>query len=248
MDNVAIFRESRLEAESIVELGHDHVILATGSSWRRDGVGLTNYVPIQGHDQRHVFTPDDVLSGAMITTPVVIFDDDSYFMGGALAELLARQNCDVTIVAASSHVSPWTQLTFEHSEIHKRLVSLGVRIILNSNLKRIGADTVEISGLFGEPAQQFPAAGVVLVTMRMSDDALYHDLQALSSKAQGTSASIVTVGDCRTPGIIAEAIFSGHSAARNLDAEDDGGLPFRVEQVPASFEPPLPGHGRPQGT
>jgi dimethylamine/trimethylamine dehydrogenase len=84
--------------------------------------------------------------------------------------------------------------------------------------------------------------------MRVANDALYHDLQALASTAQGTAASITTVGDCRTPGLIAEAVFSGHSAARNLDAEDDGGLPFRVEQVPASFEPPLPGQGRPQGT
>ena len=248
MNNVEIFRESRLDAEAIVELGHDHVVLATGSSWRRDGVGLTNYVPIPGHDQSHVVTPDDVLSGATPASPVVIFDDDSYFMGGALAELLARRSCDVTIVVASSHISPWTQFTFEHSEIHKRLVSLGVRIVLNSNLSRIGADTVEICGLFGESVRQLPAAGVVLVTMRMPNDALYHDLQALASTAQGAMASINTVGDCRTPGLIAEAVFSGHSAARNLDAEDDGGLPFRVEQVPASFEPPLPGQGRPQGT
>jgi dimethylamine/trimethylamine dehydrogenase len=247
MDNVAIFRESMLDAESIVELGHDHVILATGSSWRRDGVGLTNYAPIPGHDMSHVVSPDDILSGIKPLSPVVIFDDDSYFMGGALAELLARQNCDVTIVVASSHVSPWTQLTFEHSEIHKRLVSLGVRIVLNSNLRKISSDSVEIAGLFGEPARPIPAASVVLVTMRMPNDALQHSLQALVSAAQGTAPSIITVGDCRTPGLIAEAVFSGHSAARGLDAEDCEGLPFRIEQIPASFEPPLPGSRRSSG-
>ena len=36
-------------------------------------------------------TPDDVAAGAPLEDPVVVFDFDNYYMGGALAEHLARQ-------------------------------------------------------------------------------------------------------------------------------------------------------------
>ena len=49
--------------------------------------------------------------------------------------------------------------------------------------------------------------------------------------------SLTAVGDCLTPGLVSEAVFSAHEAARGLDALDVSDLPFRVEQVPASFEP-----------
>ena len=44
MANVQIFRESRLDAAAVMELGIDDVFLATGSTWRRDGVGRTSRI------------------------------------------------------------------------------------------------------------------------------------------------------------------------------------------------------------
>ena len=48
------------------------------------------------------------------------------------------------------------------------------------------------------------------------------------------------IGDCHAPGLLSEAVFSGHEAARLLDGPDVTDLPFRIEQVPASWDPPLP--------
>ncbi|MBT5434052.1 MAG: FAD-dependent oxidoreductase [Rhodospirillaceae bacterium] len=84
MNNVAVFLESNLGAEDVTEFGVEHLIVATGSHWRRDGVGLVHFHPVDGHDRGHVLTPDDVLSGAEIRSPVVIYDDDSYVTGAAL--------------------------------------------------------------------------------------------------------------------------------------------------------------------
>ncbi len=242
MANVAVYRESRLDADEVVELGFEHVVVATGAHWRGDGVGITNFSAITGHEQGHVLTPDEVLEGREVHSPVAIFDDDPYVMGGALAEHLARQGHHVALVTPAALVSSWTQYTFEAQRIHRRLVALGVQVVLNHNLRAIGNGTVELAGMFGEPTFRRDAASVVLVTGRSADDALAKELRArVASGAAGDIRSLRAVGDCLAPGLIAEAVFGGHRAARELDVPDVANLPFRVEQVPVAFEPALPG-------
>ena len=242
MANVAVYRESRLDADEVIELGFQHVVVATGAHWRGDGVGISNFSTITGHEQGHVLTPDDILAGMEVHSPVVIFDDDPYVMGGALAEHLARQGHHVVLVTPAALVSSWTQYTFEAQQIHRRLVSLSVEVVLNHNLLGIGNGTVELAGMFGEPAFHRDAASVALVTARSSDDALVNALRArVESGAAGDIRSLTAVGDCLAPGLIAEAVFSGHRAAHELDGPYVAHLPFRVEQVPAAFEPALPG-------
>src|SRR3954454_12628766 len=50
MANVSIYRESALEAEHVLEFGARHVAIATGSLWRRDGVGRDSGFPVPGFD------------------------------------------------------------------------------------------------------------------------------------------------------------------------------------------------------
>ena len=63
MANVSIYRESALEAEHVLEFGARHVAIATGSAWRRDGVGRDSGFPVPGFDGPTVYTPDDIMSG-----------------------------------------------------------------------------------------------------------------------------------------------------------------------------------------
>ena len=239
--NVTVYRESELSAEHVREFGFEHVLVATGAAWRRDGVGIDNFGPIAGHGADHVLTPDDVLAGAEVRSPVVIFDNDPYVMGGALAEKLAGEGHQVTLVTPFVQVSPWAHYTLELAEIQRRLAALGVAIIANSNLAAIGDGRVELCGVHGEPARSLDAASVVLVTMRSPNEALY---QALRDHPEALAAagirSLRAIGDCFAPALLSEAIFAGHEAARALDGPDTTELPFRIEQVPASFEPPLP--------
>jgi len=61
MANIDVFRESRLGVRDVLDVAADHVVVATGSSWRRDGVGWFNFkfmaitAPVTA-----VFTPDDI--------------------------------------------------------------------------------------------------------------------------------------------------------------------------------------------
>ena len=241
MVNVEIFRESRLDAGQVIDFGFDHVIVATGSHWRRDGVGANNFSPIECHDKAHILTPDDVLSGAEIHSPVVIFDDDPYVIGGALAELLVKNGHVVTLVTPSPLVSSWTQFTLDQPHIHRRLVSLGVEVVLNHNLSMMGETVVELAGMYGEIASCRDASTMVLVTMRSPDDGLIHDLNQRIERGQAPAIrSLTAVGDCLAPCLLSEAVFSGYKAAHDLDAGEAKDLQFRIEQVSASYEPDLP--------
>ncbi|MEE8534670.1 MAG: NAD(P)-binding protein, partial [Kiloniellales bacterium] len=98
MPEVEIYRSSRLEAAHLREFGAARVVIATGARWRRDGIGRANSDPLGGSAGRGIYTPDDIMAGARPASPVLIFDDDHYYMGGVLAEKLRRDGCAVALV------------------------------------------------------------------------------------------------------------------------------------------------------
>ena len=90
LPNVALYLESQLDAETVLEFGCPRVVIATGARWRSDGVGHHWTAPLPIEDGSQVLTPDDLMEGRLPEgTRVVVWDDDHYYMGGVLAELLA---------------------------------------------------------------------------------------------------------------------------------------------------------------
>src|SRR5690606_29569725 len=61
--NVDIYFDSRLAAEDILGFGFEHVAIATGADWRRDGVARAHVVPMPMDAAMPVFTPDDLMDG-----------------------------------------------------------------------------------------------------------------------------------------------------------------------------------------
>ena len=87
---------------------------------------------------------------------------------------------------------------------------------------------------FDRPVE-LEADAVVLVTQRLSDDALYHELRADEERldAEGIEA-VYRIGDCVAPQLIADAIFDGHRLAREIDSENPAvPLPY-VRERPVS--------------
>ena len=70
----------------------------------------------------------------------------------------------------------------------------------------------------------------MLVTQRVSDDALYRELVADQDalEREGIEA-VYRIGDCVAPRLIADAIFDGHRLAREIDSPD----PSLAAAVPA---------------
>ena len=233
LDNVEIFRESELGAEDILQFGLRHVVLATGARWRRDGYGRKNHKAIAGHEQSHVLTPDDIMAGRLPPPgPVVLFDDDDYYMGGVLAEHLRRQGRRVTLVTPAALVSAWTVFTLEQEKIQTRLLSLGVEIIANINLVRIGNGDVELACVFTDKRQMREAAGIVMVTSRLPNDRPYSELADLPERCQTAGiASLTRIGDCLAPGMVAHAVYGGHRFGREFDEPAGDFVPFRQEFI-----------------
>lgn len=216
LPNVQIFRESRMTAGDITDLNPDHLVLATGSRWRRDGVGVVGMEPLSFPN---ALTPDDVFSGTPTPGPVVIYDDEHYFMGGALAEKLARSGHAVTLVTPYPQVSGWTVYTDEQGFIQDRLMSLGVTLVTQHMLSAQGADYARITcATSGEP-RDIACESLILVTGRQPIDDLWQTLH--------TRPNAVRVGDCLAPSSIADAVYSAHRYARLLGEPD---LPPRRER------------------
>lgn len=234
MKKTAVYPSSPMTAEEILETGVQNIILATGATWRRDGMGRTLRKPIRGYNLQNVFSPDDLMDrekvfSNLVTGNWVIYDDDHYYMGGVLAELLAEQGYHVSLVTPAPLISYWSQFTLEQERIQQKLMSLGVQLYPQQILGKIENDCVTLINTISGEGMELPRTGVVLVSDRISNDALYYKLKP--SLDEGRIRSLRLIGDAEAPNIIAQAVFSGHLAAREFDEEKIEGTPFKVERI-----------------
>lgn len=231
MPNVDVYFDSRLSADDILAFGFENVAIATGAAWRRDGVARAHVVPMPMDAAMPVYTPDDLMDGKVPGGNVVLFDDDHYYMGGVLAELMARQGAKVTLVTPSAYVSDWTRNTLEQGAIHRRLAELGVEIVLNRVVTRVMVGGVATACAYTGAERDFAADAVVLVTSRQQNDGLWTELKERRAEwADNGIRTIKVIGDAEAPGPIAWATYAGHRFARELDEPDIGdALPFRRE-------------------
>jgi dimethylamine/trimethylamine dehydrogenase len=230
MHNVEILRGSRVTANDIIEFGAKRVVLATGARWRKDGVGRANTRPITGFDMGSVLTPEDVIEGRTCKGPVVVFDDDHYYLGAVLAEKLQCAGTSTILVTPGDKVSAWTVNTLEQPAIHRRLVELGVRVILNQNVVAFDGSRVALACVYTGQESALPAASIVTVTSRLPNDALYEDLSGRpDALAAAGIVSVTSIGDCLAPGTIAAAVYAGHRYAREFALEHGDEVAFRRE-------------------
>jgi len=222
MENVEIFLESHLSAEDILEFEFANVFLATGSTWRREGIGRSRRQAIPGIDLVNALTPDDIINGiALADGPIVIYDDDDQgYMGGVLADHLSAFGKDITLVTSASVVSPWTTYTLEQARIQRGLIDQGVKIRANETVTLAKPGEIETACVFSGRKNRIPCESLVLVTERISENTVAGALESLRDDAPGNIiGTLETIGDALVPGLIADAVFSGHLAARNFEAD-----------------------------
>jgi dimethylamine/trimethylamine dehydrogenase len=216
MPNVSIYRDSALEAEHVLEFGARHVAIATGSVWRRDGVGRDSGFPVPGFDAANVYTPDDIMTGPdPAGGSVIVWDDDHYYMGGVLAELCRYTGREVTIVTPAAMVSSWTVNTLEALPIAKRIAQFGINVITYSSILGWADGRAQlVSNLTGQTTELL-ADSLVTVTARLPNDDLFEQLRDRWQEAG--IASVTRIGDCWAPSTIQQAVYTGHKWARELD-------------------------------
>jgi dimethylamine/trimethylamine dehydrogenase len=233
LDNVEIFRESEMTVADTLDIGADHIAIATGSHWRRDGYGANALGGISGlHAPANIYTPDDIMSGAIPTGKVVIYDDDHYYMGTVIAELLAKSGADVTFITPADTISAWGGFTMDRGRAQARMMELGVHLVVGHSLTSFSGGHLIASCNYTGRGKELAADALVLVTTRTPNDALYQALAAdLSQRPQNQAPSLTKIGDCDAPAIIAAAVYAGHKYARQLEEDIDRDNPLKHDRV-----------------
>ncbi len=160
-----------------------------------------------------------------------MWDDDHYYMGGVMAELMADKGYETVYATPASEASTWTRNTMEQHFIQARLIEKGVGIRCFANLDQVGPGEVTVSCVFSGEAERLEADAVVLVTSRVPRDRLAAALAEREGDwADAGIESVITIGDALAPATIAHAVYAGRRYAEELDDDTlDRSRPFRRE-------------------
>ncbi|MEM7172928.1 MAG: FAD-dependent oxidoreductase [Pseudomonadota bacterium] len=231
--NVEVYRESELTAEDVLAVGADHVVIATGATWRADGFGPSNPGGVEGIPSvETILTPDDIMADRLPSGPTVIFDDDHYYMGTVLAELLSAQGVPVTLVTPADAISEWGEFTTDRWRAQTKLMEMGVDLVVAHNLTAFDGGKVTLSCQYTGREKSIEAEFLLPVTARVPNGQLYRDVQDLMAKGEVDGPkSLKRIGDCDAPSIIAASTFAGHRYARELDAALDRDNPLKHDRV-----------------
>ncbi|MDT5067453.1 MAG: dimethylamine/trimethylamine dehydrogenase [Mycobacterium sp.] len=240
LDNVEVFMQSEMAADDVIDNDFNHVVVATGARWRHDGVGRWHTKSMEIAEGTDVLSPDDVMAGVRPRGQrVVVFDDDHYYMGGVIAELLAREGLDVTLITPAAHVSQWTTNTLEVARIRKRIIRAGIDVRTNAAVTAVTADGVRTACVYTGDDGAVSADSVVMVTARLPIDGLYQELLGRNAEWPGANLlSVRAIGDAWAPATIAAAVWSGHRYAEELDEPvPRGPVPYLREVAELAAEP-----------
>lgn len=205
MANVMIYPGHELTSDDVAAFEADHVFVATGGHWRDDGVGRTRFDQIPGFAGASL-TPDAIMSGHSVDGPVIIYDDDHYYMGNVLAAHLAKQGIEVHLVCPLPQIAGWMAYTLEQPRVIKALATAGVKIYQNAQADAWDGQELTLSRSdTGAVMAGIKGRTLVSVTARLPNPA-FEDLEG---------PHYTRVGDCSAPGTIQAAVFAGHLAARN---------------------------------
>jgi dimethylamine/trimethylamine dehydrogenase len=220
MGNVDIYPGNELSSEDIIDFNCDHAVIATGAKWTREILSERG-IPVAGFGGEAIFTPDDILAGALPEGPVLIYDFDHYYMGACIAELLAARGCEVTIATPANAISAWTFMNNDLGNIRRRIIDLGIATEIDHRLTGFSDGVAELTSVYRDTDRKnLTAASLVVVGVRKSCDDLFEELQSNSDRlADASIRSLRRIGDCRVPGTIAHAVYSGHEWARLIDAD-----------------------------
>lgn len=214
MPNVDVYLGNLLTSDDVAEFDADQIVIATGSEWRRDGVGSNVELPVSIGKDQPVLTPDDIFSGRSISGPVLIYDDEHYVMGGALAEKLLLAGHEVTLITPSLMVSEWTLMTDEQHFVQSRLLKMGLKTVFARKISSVQTGALRCACIYSGETSVYEFDNLLLVTGRVPRDILFRELET-----KGFSRPMARVGDCLAPSYIADAVYRGHKFAREYGVQ-----------------------------
>jgi dimethylamine/trimethylamine dehydrogenase len=235
MGNVDLYTESELGVDDILALEHQRVAMATGARWTK-ALYSSLEIPQGELDRADVYTPDDLAAGAVLEGPVLVYDFDNYYLGGVIAEHLARQGLQVSYATPAGHASAWTIMTNEQPFVHQALHQHNVAITTQALLQGFDGEQVHLANIFTSAPSMVAAKSVVIVGLRLPNSTLYQALMARQDEFDAAGIkSVDCIGDALAAGALVHAVYSGHGYARQLDGDADE---LYLRDIPIADNPP----------
>jgi 2,4-dienoyl-CoA reductase-like NADH-dependent reductase (Old Yellow Enzyme family)/thioredoxin reductase len=211
---VHVHLRSPVDPDVVSEAEPDEVIVATGSTPRRDGFQLsTPSIPVPGAPLPHVFTSWDVLGfggRATIGSTTVVYDDTGTFEAISTADVLVAAGAAVTVISRMEQVGanvPYPPATVEASR--ERLFGARVRFVPAMALREITPKEVVVRGIGNDLVDTYPADTVVIVS--------YHEPnRELADHLAGQGFNVHLAGDVTGSATIQAAIHGASALARRL--------------------------------
>jgi len=235
-----MLNQKPMTVDEALEYGAEKIVIATGSKWNTDGKNALTHEPIPGADasKDDQVTPEQIFEGKKkIGKRVTILSADTYWMAPSLAEKLAQNGHEVTVIDGVGLCS-YMEFTLEFPNMMRRLHELHVEVIGESWASKIEKGRIEVYNLFGEGSKrEYRGPGklprdenkthqwhefdtLVLVTGKHSVNDLYKGLKERKDEWEKNGVKdVYLIGDAHAPKIIADATFEGHRLAREIEEE-----------------------------
>ena len=191
----------------------DHIVVATGARYRRDGFQGQTGKPLPGWETGHCVTWDEVaLDRVKVSGDVLVIDEMADVAAPLTAVKLAKLGARVKLLTKWPMVAWETAAEVYLHWILTYLYEADVEIITDHAVKKIDRTEVEIFNIY-QPSRTRPvtANAIVMATSRSSENAMYHLLRE-------RGRSVEAIGCAVAPRTVYEATLEGHRAARKLGA------------------------------
>jgi 2,4-dienoyl-CoA reductase-like NADH-dependent reductase (Old Yellow Enzyme family) len=212
---VEIRLDTTADGALVRELDPAGVIVATGSTPRRDGRQIARAAqPIEGFDLPHVFTSWDVFDGtATIGRSALVFDDVGEYEAAAVAEELVRRNAVVHFVSRFQIFGPLLQTSTTARPVRERFHRAGVVVHLLSELVSVDGSTAVLRNLDSGAESTVDIDTAVLVLAPCADRTFAEGLGEYDGEVRLVGDAL---GPMRSPGFLMGAIHEGHHAGRGI--------------------------------
>lgn len=209
---VRIHLDVAVDPDLITGRGPDEVIIATGSTPRRDGFQSYNpAAPIRGAAHQHVYTSWDVFGfggRAAIGARALVYDDTGGYEAVSVTEHLIAQGCEVTFV--TRHETVGSTVGFRPATVfpaRERMAAAGVELVPLTYISEITTHDAELVLCQGAARRRIQADTVVLVGYNRPNR---ENADALT----GAGIPVHLVGDATGSRTIEEAIRQAAEVAR----------------------------------
>ena len=211
---VKVHLSSPVDPDLLLAEAPDEVILATGSSPRRDGFQMARPADlIPGASLPHVYSSWDLFGfggRATVGARALVHDDAGGYEGVSAAEALVAAGATVTFV--SRHETLGARVPYPPATVlpaRERLMAADVELIPTSAVTRITSGTVELLALGTDRRRVVEADTVVLVTVNSPH-------RELADALDGAPFGVHLIGDANASSTIQQAIQSAATLARSL--------------------------------